>query len=154
MNYIDDRSTVGEMAAAMRGSYEQDLAAQATRIAELEDSSENLKVELSDLQDEYDQHQTKVSADFEGDCWGAMRRLLVETGFDSWHDPDGVTAEMAYEHLVDSLRESTKQDTRIAELEDALAIIAKVRVHGTPDRTSAAQVEAIVGIAVAALGGE
>tara|TARA_R110000772_G_scaffold45492_5_gene104234 strand:- start:768 stop:1019 length:252 start_codon:yes stop_codon:yes gene_type:complete len=40
---------------------------------------------------------------------------------------------------------------RIHQAEAALAIIAKVRVHGTPDRTSAAQVEAIVGIAAAAL---
>jgi len=99
------------------------LLAQAARIAELEAQKQSLEADLEDLQMEYDEHQTKVSADFEGDCWVSMRALLEATGFDGWSDPDGVTADAAYQHMKEKLDEFGKAVERIAELEAALKTV-------------------------------
>jgi hypothetical protein len=79
------------------------IAAQDAKIAELGTQKQSLETDLEDLQLEYDEHQTKVSADFEGACWVALRELLQISGFNDWSDPDGVTASKAFEHIKDAL---------------------------------------------------
>lgn len=101
----DDGRVQGVMEARKNGKYvlHSSFTTQAARIAELEAEKQSLKTDLEDLQMEYDEHQTKVSADFEGDCWVSMRGLLEITGFKDWSDPDGVTADMAYQHIKEAL---------------------------------------------------
>lgn len=98
------------------------------RIAELEANArenaerrEDLELEIEELQS----HGEAVSAEFEGDCWKAMRTLLTECNFD-WGDVDidGVTAERAREHISTELDElycdRERQAARIEALEEAL----------------------------------
>ena len=48
--------------------------------------------------------QEQVSAEFEGDCWKAMRNLLERTGFDwSEYSEDGVSASEAQRWIVEEL---------------------------------------------------
>ena len=75
---------------------------------------ESLNDDLEDLQNEFDQHQTKLSWDFEGDCWKAMRLLLTKAGFADWDEPDGVTADQAYEYLAESIATPAPQTVQEA----------------------------------------
>lgn len=54
-----------------------------------------------------------LSAEFEGDCWKAMRSLLTECHFD-WRDtePDGISAEEAREYISTTIEEVEKGEQR------------------------------------------
>ena len=80
----------------------------------LRDKLEHTKDVLEDLQVEYNNHQEKVSSDFEGDLWVAMRDLLTLTGFD-WSDRyhDGITAETAFEHMKEGIENTDSEITRL-----------------------------------------
>jgi hypothetical protein len=105
----------------------EDLLAERARAQK----AERERDEAVDRAEELEHYQEKVSADFEGDCWRAFRVLLDECHFD-WRyvDPEGVTAEMALEHIRETLR-SLENDTkrvkaREARLREALEPFAKI----------------------------
>ncbi len=80
-----------------------------------------------------------VSAEFEGDCWKALRSLLSECNFD-WRDvePDGVTADDAREHISTTLDELEKGETRNRERAEA----ADSRVEALSAEVGTARAEA------------
>jgi len=98
-----------------------DLARKDAEIKRLRAERDAALRDFDDLHDEYNDHQEKVSADFEGDCWIALRNLLTKTGWTDWTDPDGVTAEQAYEYLAEGM------DNVDAELAAAKAEIERLR---------------------------
>ena len=69
----------------------------------LRDKVEGLESELEESQEEFNAHQTRLSNEFEGECWVALRAALTKSGFDDWSDPDGVTAQYAGDHIIESL---------------------------------------------------
>lgn len=80
---------------------------------------------------ELERDAERVSSEFEGDCWVAMRSLLNGCNYD-WGctEPDGVTAEDAREHISTTIAEMEKAEAywkaRAATAEDALAGVSKV----------------------------
>jgi hypothetical protein len=89
------------------------------RLIERAEKAERERDEAVDRAEELEHYQEKVSADFEGDCWRAFRVLLNECHFD-WRyvEPEGVTAEMALEHIRETLR-SLENDTKRVKAREA-----------------------------------
>ena len=77
------------------------LAAENTRLrAERDEQRERAE----EAESEITRAQEQVSAEFEGDCWKAMRNLLERTGFDwSEYSEDGVSASEAQRWIVEEL---------------------------------------------------
>ncbi|MBL4768119.1 MAG: hypothetical protein JKY94_10455 [Rhodobacteraceae bacterium] len=98
-----------------------------------------LRDDLEDLQGEFDRHQEKLSTDFEGDCWIALRNLLTKAGWTDWSDPDGVTAEQAYEYLTEKLDEletelNTLRDQAVSVVTDEMVETATMVLLGHETR--------------------
>ena len=63
-----------------------------------------------------------VSLEFEGDLWTACRKLLTKSHFDfSGSYPDGVQVEEFEGHMNETLSEFDRAESKISELENALA---------------------------------
>ena len=77
------------------------LSAENTRLrAERDEQRERAE----EAESEITRAQEQVSAEFEGDCWKAMRNLLESTGFDwSEYSEDGVSASEAQRWIVEEL---------------------------------------------------
>ena len=70
---------------------------------------------LQEANEELERNVEIVSAEFEKDCWRAMRKLLEMTGYD--FTDDGVTADEAFEHLYEDFKQSERDFDQIkAEL--------------------------------------
>lgn len=110
------RHEAGEAIYAMfvaLASSEPELRAEIVRLTRERDEA------LSRVEELEGEAET-VSAEFEGDCWKALRSLLSECNFD-WRDvePDGVTADDAREHISTTLDELEKGETRNRERAEA-----------------------------------
>ena len=90
------RQACDESAATLRA-----LAAENARLrAERDEQQERAE----EAESEITRAQEQVSAEFEGDCWMAMRNLLDTTGFDwSEYSEDGVSASEAQRWIVEEL---------------------------------------------------
>jgi archaellum component FlaC len=84
---------------------------------------EQVKRDLNAAKDEIDDleaNSEKVAAEFEGDCWKAMRSLLNECHFDwGYADPEGVSAEDAREHISTTLAEFEKTEKHLRSKAEA-----------------------------------
>ena len=88
--------TASQAPAVMRA-----LAAENARLRAERDEQRD---RAEEAESEITRAQEQVSAEFEGDCWKAMRNLLDRTGFDwSEYSEDGVTASDAQEWIVEEL---------------------------------------------------
>lgn len=87
---------------------------QAERIEELERDAEH------------------VSSEFEGDCWTALRGILIHLKYD-WSHGESVTAQEAYDWIVQELWErQTSAGRLVAELKDALRANERAWAHVVP----------------------
>jgi hypothetical protein len=85
---------------------------------------------LQDRVDELEANGEAVAAEFEKDCWVAMRSLLDLCNF-NWRDidqGDGVTADDAREYIATTIREmEASEATYRTRLEAAEAEVARMR---------------------------
>jgi len=68
---------------------------------------------LQEANEELERNAEIVSANFEKDCWRAMRKLLEMTGYD--FTDEGVTADEAFEHLADDIKAGNAQLNLISD---------------------------------------
>ena len=90
-----------------------------TRVRAMLDEIEALKDRIDDLENVAEE----VSAEFEGDCWMALRALLDDQQFD-WSNGDPVTAQDALDWLrQDRLEKAEAGKRAIARAEAAEALV-------------------------------
>lgn len=76
----------------------------AAENARLRTERDKQRERAEEAESEITRTQEQVSTEFEGDCWKTLRKLLDRTGFDwSEYSEDGVTADDAYQWIVDEL---------------------------------------------------
>ena len=90
---------LGEYVTLSRGD-KRASSQESETIARLTAEREELQYRVEELEADAE----RVSHEFEGECWKALRTLLDETNFE-WEPNDDVTAQDAYEHLSETLRD-------------------------------------------------
>lgn len=128
-DYLDHRDAAERQrkeASAIRA-----LAAENTRLrAERDEQRERAE----EAESEITRAQEQVSAEFEGDCWKAMRNLLESTGFDwSEYSEDGVSASEAQRWIVEELdRLEAERDAAWQAGAEAMQKVAARTAVATP----------------------
>ena len=81
-----------------------DVAVILSELDRLRAECDEQRERAEEAESEITRAQEQVSAEFEGDCWKAMRSLLDRTGFD-WpeYSDDGVNASDAHQWIVEEL---------------------------------------------------
>lgn len=106
---IENRCGFDAMAdpeACLRDSYEaaDAIRALAAENDRLRAECDEQRSRAQEAESQITRAQEQVSAEFEGDCWKALRNLLDRTGFDwSEYSEDGVTASEAQEWIEEEL---------------------------------------------------
>ena len=124
---------MAETAPLIRKLSEQ-ASALAAENARLRAERDEQRERAEEAESEITRAQEQVSAEFEGDCWKAMRNLLDRTCFD-WpeYGDDGVTADDAHQWIVEELdRLEAERDAAWqagAEAMREAAAAAAVNVH-------------------------
>jgi FtsZ-binding cell division protein ZapB len=98
------------IAAADKAATE--LEKDAAELATLREDNARLTREIDEARAEREELREQAEtlpADFDSDCWRALRSLLAECNFD-WRDtdPEGITADQAEEHISTTLDELEK----------------------------------------------
>jgi chorismate-pyruvate lyase len=133
-----------------RLAYTTKLEAEVKSLSSRLVAVERERDEALDRADELDGHQEQVSAEFEGECWIAMRSLLKQCNFD-WSDADhGVQADEARGHISESIRDIERRaesaEARLKQAEEALrAIVVRDKQTYRSEDVATAYVQEIDG---------
>lgn len=127
--YLGDRTA--DWCAAQAASTIRTLAAENTRLRAERDEQRD---RAEEAESEITRAQEQVSAEFEGDCWKAMRNLLERTDFDwSEYSEDGVSASEAQRWIVEELdRLEAERDTAWQAGAEAMQMVAARTAVATP----------------------
>jgi hypothetical protein len=120
----EGRLAVSQMAGIVEGWMKRAHSAEFLLETTLKENREH-----AERIEELTRDAENVSAEFEGDCWVAMRGLLDHLGYD-WSHGESVTAQEAYDWIAQELWERhTAFGRQIAELKDALRAMERGFVH-------------------------